>query len=318
MSWSGASGAMARQALVITGATATGKTAVSIRVARRIGGEIISMDSRQVYRGMDIGTAKPSLDERDGVPHHGFDVVEPGERFNAGRFADLARDWIAGIRGRGRVPILVGGTGFFLRSLTHPMFEEPPLDARRKEQWKRYLADLPGEMVARWAARLDPELARRTTDRQRLSRAIEIAVLTGRPLTWWQRQAQPARPAIDLAIFVLDLPRELLVRRIEDRVDAMVRDGLVEEVRSLVAHGHDEREPGLDATGYIELIPHLRGERDLHEALDMVKVATRRYARRQRTWLRHQLPAGAYWLDADRPADELADIIVREWTEVGG
>lgn len=306
---------MASDALVITGPTATGKTAVAVAVARRIDGEIISMDSRQVYRGMNIGTAKPTVEERGGVPHHGFDLVDPGERFNAGRFAERARTWLREIRGRGRVPILAGGTGFFLRALTHPLFEEPPLEPDAKEAWKRYLAAVPDERLRRWAALLDPAVAARTGDRQRLARAIEIAVLTGRPLTWWQQAAIPAHPAIDPVIIVLDLPRDLLVRRIEDRVDEMVRQGLLEEVRRLVATGLDETAPGLDATGYIELVPHLRGERSLEEALDMVKAATRRYARRQRTWLRHQLPPGAHVLDARAPVDELAETIERKWME---
>jgi tRNA dimethylallyltransferase len=306
---------MARDAIVITGATATGKTAVAIALARHLDIEVISMDSRQVYRRMDVGTAKPTAAERAGVPHHGFDVVEPGERFNAGRFAALACDWIDGIRQRDRVPVLVGGTGFFLRALTHPMFAEPPLDADRKEAWKRYLAGLDDAATRRWAAHLDPATVRRTTDRQRLARAIEVAVLTGRPLSWWHAHSPPAHPAIDPAIFVLDLPRDLLVQRIGERVDEMVQHGLLDEVRALVADGLDETAPGLDATGYVELVPHLRGERSFEEALEMIRIATRQYARRQRTWLRHQLPPGARWLDARRPGDELASMIAREWME---
>ncbi|MGH7449241.1 MAG: tRNA (adenosine(37)-N6)-dimethylallyltransferase, partial [Longimicrobiales bacterium] len=147
---------MADDALVIIGPTATGKTAVAIEAARRLPGEIISMDSRQVYRGMDIGTAKPPVGQRGGVPHYGFDLVDPDERFNAGRFASMSREWIAGIRARRRIPVLAGGTGFFLRVLTHPMFDEPGLDPALKESWKRYLAELPGEELDRWVQALDP------------------------------------------------------------------------------------------------------------------------------------------------------------------
>jgi tRNA dimethylallyltransferase len=307
-----------RDALVITGATATGKTAVAIAVARRLDGEIISMDSRQVYRGMDIGTAKPPPAEQGGVPHHGLDVVDPGTRFSAGRFAELARGWIGEIRRRGRVPILAGGTGFFLRALTHPLFAEPSADPGRREAWKQYLAALDDVALARWGRTLDPQAASRVADRQRLARIIEVPMLTGRPLSWWHRNAPPREPAIDPAIFVLDLPRELLVQRIGERVDRMVGQGLPEEVRMLVERGHTAAAPGLDATGYIELIPWLRGECELAEAIELVKVATRRYARRQRTWLRNQLPPHARWLDARLDVDELADGIVQAWIEEVG
>jgi tRNA dimethylallyltransferase len=303
-------------ALVITGATATGKTAVAVEVARRLGGEIISMDSRQVYRGMDIGTAKPSVVERGGVRHHGFDLIEPDERFNAGRFATLARGWIRAIRGRGRVPILAGGTGFFLRALTHPLFAEPPLDSARKEQWKQCLATMPTAELARWAAALDPASGVRAVDRQRLARVIEVAVLTGQPLSWWHRHAPAAEPAIDPLLFVLELPRDVLRLRIDARVDAMVALGLVDEVRALAARGYDERAPGMNATGYIELLPYLRGETTLADALEQVRQATRRYARRQTTWLRHQLPASACRLDAQAPLGQLAGTIVEAWREV--
>jgi tRNA dimethylallyltransferase len=301
--------------LVIAGATATGKAAVAVATARRLDGEVISMDSRQVYRRMSIGTAKPTPADCQGVPHYGFDLADPDERFNAGRFAALARAWIEDIRGRGRVPILAGGTGFFLRSLTHPMFEEPPLDATRKEGWKRYLASLETERLATWAAVLDPASAVRHADRQRLARTIEIAVLTGRPLTWWHGRAPAAAPALAPVIVILELPREILYRRIDERVDEMVRQGLVDEVRTLVQAGYDDSAPGMNATGYVELLPFFRGERSLDEALDMVKRATRRYARRQLTWLRHQLPPGAHRLDASLPAERLADTVARLWRE---
>jgi tRNA dimethylallyltransferase len=306
---------MADDALVITGATATGKTAVAIQVAQRLGGEIISLDSRQVYRFMDIGTAKAPESERAGVAHHGLDRIDPDERFNAGRFAALARHWIADIRDRGRVPILAGGTGFFLRALTHPMFEEPRLDPAAKEAWKRYLSEMPADEVARWARMLDPHAAARASDRQRLARIVEVVMLTGRTLASLQRQAPPAARPVDARVFVLELPRDVLYRRIETRVDAMIRAGLPAEVRALMERGYDETAPGMNATGYIELLPYLRGERSLEEAAALIKAATRRYARRQTTWLRHQLPPGAVRLAAEAPVDELASRIVQEWSQ---
>jgi tRNA dimethylallyltransferase len=303
------------EALVITGATATGKTAVAVDVARCLGGEIISMDSRQVYRGMDIGTAKPTPAEQGGVPHHGFDLVEPHQRFNAGRFAAFARLAMAEVRQRGNLPILAGGTGFFLRALTHPMFTEPPLDESRKERLKRLLATMDAGELRRWAERLDPGSGVRPADRQRLGRAVEVALLTGRPLAWWHRHAPPAQPAIDPLIVVLDLPREVLVQRIDARVDAMLAQGRGGEVEALVWAGYDERDPGFNTTGYLELLPYVRGECGLEAAAEAVKVATRQYARRQRTWFRRQLPAGARQLDAGRPREELVETIVQAWRE---
>jgi tRNA dimethylallyltransferase len=309
---------MASDALVITGPTASGKTAVAVEVALQLDADIISMDSRQVYRGMDIGTAKPTVDEQRGVRHYGFDIIDPDERSNAGRFASLARGWMAEIRARGRVPLITGGTGFFLRALTHPMFDEPPLDPALKEEWKRYLADLETSELARWARALESALDSLPDDRQRLARMIEVAVLTGRPLSWWHQYGAATEPALEAIIVVLDMPRQTLYRRINERVDAMVEAGLVDEVAALVRAGYDEREPGMNATGYIELVPYVRGERSLDEAVDMIRAATRRYARRQTTWLRHQLPPGAQWLDATMSVDELSRRIVTLWREENG
>lgn len=306
---------MSSRVLAILGATATGKTAVAVAVARRLGGEVISVDSRQIYRGMDIGTAKPTVDDMQGVPHHGLDLVDPDERFSAGRFADLARALIADVQARRRVPILAGGTGFYLRALTEPMFDEPSADAARRERWKRYLAGLPPTELARWAAAVDPPAAARLRDRQRLARVIEVAMLTGRPLSWWRDHAPSPRPPIDPVLIVLDLPPMLLARRIEDRVDAMIRDGLADEVRSLLGRGYGPDDPGLKTTGYTELIPHILGERTLEDAAELVKAATRRYARRQRTWLRNQLPPDARRIDAGQPRERIVDEITRAWTE---
>lgn len=307
---------MARDALVITGPTASGKTALSIEVARRIGAEIISMDSRQVYRGMDIGTAKVTPEERGEIPHFGLDLVDPDERYSAGRFARDAHRWIREIRGRGHVPLLVGGTGFFLRALTDPLFQEPDLPVERRERLKKYLDSQSDETLMRWLEILDPESAatlRAQGGRQRIARALEVALLTGRTLPWWQRHAPPQMMPIHPLVFVLDLPREQLYQRINARVHDMIDAGLVDEVRGLLERGYDLGDPGMNATGYVEMIPYLRGEYSLDDAIDAIQRATRRYARRQLTWFRHQLPPDAVWLDATRPRHELADTIAEMW-----
>lgn len=305
-------------ALVITGPTATGKTALSLDVAERLDGEIISMDSRQVYRGMDIGTAKATPEQRARVPHHGLDLVDPDERYSAGHFSRDARRWIDEIRARGRTPILVGGTGFFLRALTHPLFREPEIPEEKRRALKRWLERRPEAKLRRWLADLDPVTAKALEargGRQRVMRALEVALLTGRPLSWWHRNAPPEAPALPLRIFVLDMPREILYRRINERVTEMVEAGWEDEVRALLEKGYDIGDPGMVATGYPEMIAYIRGEWSLEEAMDATRRATRRYARRQLTWFRNQLPPGAIWLDATRPRHELVGEIVNIWTK---
>lgn len=303
-------------ALAIVGPTASGKTALSIEVARRLGGEIISMDSRQVYRGMDVGTAKATAEQRAAVPHHGLDLVDPDERFGAGEFARRARRWIEEIRERGRIPILVGGTGFFLRALTHPIFREPELDPERRAALQAHLEGFGTATLHEWLRVLDPVTAARLRSwggRQRLLRALELPLLTGRPLSWWHREAPPEETPLRPLVFVLDLERERLDAAIGARIRDMVEAGLVAEVRGLLERGYTASDPGINATGYIELLPALRGEIALEEALEQVRRNTRAYSRRQLTWFRRQLPPGAVWLDAARPREELADEVVRRW-----
>ena len=301
--------------LAIVGPTASGKTALSIEVARRLPAEIISLDSRQVYRGMDIGTAKATPAQRAAVPHHGLDLVDPPERFSAGRFARRAHQWMRAIRERGHLPLLVGGTGFFLRALTHPIFREPELDPARRTRLHDRLQELPRAELQRWLGKLDPASAERLAEgggRQRLLRALELPLLTGRALSWWHAHAPPDVPPLHPRIFVLELPREQLYATINRRVDEMAAAGLVEEVRALLGRGYRAGDPGMNATGYAELLPFFGGQIPLADALDEIRRNTRRYARRQMTWFRHQLPPDAVWLDATRPRAELAEEIVRE------
>jgi tRNA dimethylallyltransferase len=308
------------RALAIVGPTASGKTALSLQVASRLRGEIISLDSRQVYRGMDIGTAKATHAQRAAIPHHGLDLVDPDERFGAGEFARHARAWVHEISRRGGVPIFVGGTGFFLRALTNPIFREPPLEPSRRAAVQQYLESLETPVLHDWLAALDPETAGRLSawgGRQRLIRALELPLLTGRALSWWHRNAPPEAPPLEPLVFVLEPPRPVLYDAINERVGQMERAGLVNEVRDLLASGYDESDPGLNATGYVELLPYLRGERTLEEALDLIRKNTRAYARRQLTWFRHQLPGGTVWLDATRPRDALVEAIVARWEAVG-
>jgi tRNA dimethylallyltransferase len=307
-----------RPILVVTGATATGKTRLAIDLARRLDGEVVSMDSRQVYRDMDIGTAKPTAAERCGVAHHGFDLVRPDQRYSAGRFAVDARGWIAGILSRGRVPILAGGTGFFLRALTHPMFREPPMDAERRAALRDFLKGRATDELLRWTLDLDPGYepgAWRGGGRQRLMRRIEVSTLSGRALSWWQANSPATESPVRAVVIVLDRPRVDLYARIDQRVNDMVDTGLVAEVGRLLEAGYTPTDPGMSATGYGEFIPVVRAERSIDEAVRLTQSATRRYARRQSTWFRNQT-AGAIRVDATRPPDELCSTVIHEWKGV--
>ena len=302
------------RAIVIAGPTASGKSAVAMAVAERLGGEIISMDSRQVYRGMDIGTAKPTTAERARVKHFGLDLIDPGERYSAGQFARDARVWLTDIAARGHTPVVVGGTLFFLRALQQPLFDEPALDAARRDRLRNYLNGLDTARLREWAGAVADEAL--PVDRQRLARLIEVAVLTGRTLSEWHRRTTP-EPGVRTVTFVMTLPRAELYRRIDERVHEMVRSGFVDEVRDLVAQGYGSEHPGMNATGYQELVPHVAGERSLDDAVTLIQAASRQYARRQLTWLRTQLEpnTNVYELDAMLPIPQLVDRVEAVWRQ---
>lgn len=305
--------------LCLTGPTTSGKTALSLLVAERLEGEVISMDSRQVYRGMDIGTDKVGLGDRARVPHHGLDLVDPDERYSAGRFARDARAWMEGIAARGRVVVLAGGTGFFLRALTEPIFREPSMDGVRLDRLRRVLQDASVETLSRWVARLDPERAAvaREGGRQRLARTVEVALMTGRPLTWWHRHAGTEGPPLDGVTVVLDLPRERLDANIETRVAGMVERGLIQEVQELLRAGYAEDAPGMTGTGYREIAGHIRGHLPLDEALAEMTRQTRRYSRRQLTWFRGQL-SDAPRVDATQPVEAQVEAVLTLWRRAAG
>jgi tRNA dimethylallyltransferase len=243
---------------VIVGPTAVGKTAVALALAAHWPLEIISADSRQVYRRLDIGTAKPTRKERARVRHYGLDLVEPGSRYSAGHFARDAEQWIEEVRNRGNLPVVVGGTGLYVRALAEGLFHEPPLDAARRRSLDAFTARLEPLELLRWAGRLDPGF--RGGGRQRASRAVEVALLTGHPLSHWQRAAR-ARGAINPWYIVLTAPRPVLHQRIERRANEMLRRGLIEEVAAVLAEGHPASAPGLDGIGVREAVDYLHGRR---------------------------------------------------------
>ena len=304
--------------IALTGPTTSGKTQLSCALARILEVEIISMDSRQVYKGMDIGTDKVPDDVRGQVPHHALDLVHPDERYSAGQFARDARDWIKEIIKRDRVPVLAGGTGFFLKAITEPVFSEPPLDSARLKKIRRYLSTLDYRVLAKWVEKLDPERASLAIDGgpQRMSRTIEVALLTGKPLSSWYRESPPDVAALNGLIIQLELPREEIDKRINDRVTYMVERGLVSEVRSLLEAGYTFDDPGMTATGYREIGHYLEGGQTLEEAMEEIRRNTRRYARRQLTWFRNQLPPSVCMIDATASIDVQATAVLDAWIEI--
>jgi tRNA dimethylallyltransferase len=297
---------------VIVGPTAVGKTAVAVALAEHWPLEIVSADSRQIYRHLDIGTAKPSRKERARVPHHLIDVVDPGHRFSAGKFSRDAGAAIGDIHARGRLPVVVGGTGLYIRALAEGLFKEPPLEPARRQALEAWLGALGGVDLVRWAARLDPGY--RGGGRQRATRAVEVALLSGKPLSWWQHSAR-GEASIKPWYVVLTAPRPVLHQRIRIRAEEMLKRGVIEEVAAVLAEGAAPDGPGLDGVGLKEPVEYLLGKRTRESVAEAVAIATRQYAKRQETWFRHQLHGEVILLDSVRPPEVLAAEIAQRWEE---
>jgi tRNA dimethylallyltransferase len=269
---------------VICGPTAAGKTGLALRLARHAEIVIVSADSRQLYRRFDVGTAKPTAEERSAVPHVGIDVLEPTERASAAWWADCADHWIRDARTSGREPLVVGGTGLYLRALFGALFEEPALDPAQRAALGVELETLPTEVLRRWVRALDPPRAH--LGRTQLLRAVEIALLTGQRVSDLHRER--ARPARWSARYLVVDPGDELAQRIEARTHAMLAAGWRDEVRELM-RDVPANAPAWNATGYGAIRLLEAGELTEHEAAVRVVVETRQYAKRQRTWFRHQL-----------------------------
>ena len=283
--------------VLLTGPTASGKSAVALALAARIGGEILSVDSMQVYRGLDLGTAKPTAEERRQVPHHLIDVVGLTEPFDAARFVTLAREAITDVSARGRVPILCGGTGLYINAWLGGLGSAPPPDpALRTELEALDTAALLDELARKDPVTLD-EID--VQNRRRLVRAVEVIRLTGRPFLL-QRAQWPERGGSMLAgrAFGIDRDRADLVDRIHRRVDRMFGDGLVAETAQRLTEGLRENRTAMQAIGYRQVVEHLEGRRSLRETRELVQSKTRQFARRQRTWMTGQLDLE--WLMVER------------------
>ncbi|MDT8441023.1 MAG: tRNA (adenosine(37)-N6)-dimethylallyltransferase MiaA [Desulfuromonadales bacterium] len=283
---------------VICGPTAVGKTDVAIRLAERFGGEIISADSRQIYRLMDIGTAKPTATELARARHHLIDLVWPDETFSAARFTELAATAIVGIGERGGRPLLVGGTGLYIRALTEGLLDAPAADPRLRAEL-RAIAESEGSAVLhRRLAEVDPVAAVRLhpNDLVRIERALEVHALTGRPLSQLQQEHAFAQRRYRTLKIGLDLDRQELIARIDRRATRMFAEGLLDETRRLLAAGYDPASTALRTIGYRQAVAVLRAEMTEAEALDDLQRATRRYAKQQLTWFRRD--KSIIWLDS--------------------
>lgn len=276
---------VAAELRVICGPTAAGKTTLAMALAEQWGARIISADSRQIYRGFDIGTAKPTAQEQARVHHYGIDVAEPTARYSAAAWAEGARQWRAESAAASTTPVVVGGTGFYIRALTAPLFAEPALDPQQRRALAHVLETLPTSELRRWCEQLDPARAR--LGRTQLLRAIEVALLTGVPISAWHARAARA-PDIPARYLLVD-PGAVLQSRIAERVHAMFAAGWPDEVAALAREIPDDA-PAWNATGYSIVRDYVRGRVPRPAAIEQVTIHTRQYAKRQRTWFRHQLP----------------------------
>ncbi|RAV20539.1 tRNA (adenosine(37)-N6)-dimethylallyltransferase MiaA [Paenibacillus contaminans] len=275
--------------LVLVGPTAVGKTALSLEIAKSFGCEIISGDSMQIYRGMDIGTAKASPEERSVVPHHMIDIHDPDHSFSAAEFQERAHQLITEITERGGLPFIVGGTGLYVESLCYGFqFTDAGWDEPFRNAQQAFLEEHGEEALHEKLRQTDPASAERLhpRDHRRIIRALEVAHVTGKPLSAHLADQKKESP-FDLCLVGLTMDRAILYKRIEERIDVMIEQGLVEEVKGLLARGYNRSHISMQAIGYKEIIDFVEGNTDYERAVELLKRNTRRYAKRQLSWFRH-------------------------------
>ncbi len=291
--------------LCLLGPTAVGKTEVAIQLAQRLNAEIISVDSRQIYRQMDIGTAKPTPEEQQAARHHLIDCVDITEPFSVADYQSLTDAAIAEIQNRGKQVLLVGGAGLYFRAIVDGLFEGPAADPSLRKRLEQEVSDQGVDVLHNRLRACDPESAERIHPNNviRVIRALEVYELTGTPMPEHQQQWQPENQRYPFIAFGLTMPRELLYRRIEQRVDIMLANGLMVEVESLLAAGYSRETFALQSFGYKELIAYLDGKCTYVQAIEQLKQNTRRFAKRQMTWFRKD--SRIEWIDRE----EISDVV---------
>ena len=290
--------------ICICGPTASGKTGLAVALAKALDAEVVSCDSMQIYRGMDIGTAKPDAAEMDGVPHHLLDAAEPGEDFSVGRYVKLADAAIADVHARGKIAVVCGGTGLYMDSLIKgETFAAPSRPAQR--EYVEHIAEEKGvAYVYDMLKEADPETAEKLhlSDRKRIIRAMEVFLITGMPLSWHNEQSKKRPPKYEPAWIGLNFrDRNKLYARVDRRVDEMLEKGLEAEVRRLLEQGIDPKTTAMQAIGYKEMAAAIRGECSVKQAAERIKQASRNYAKRQLTWFRRN--EAIRWLYVDETKD---------------
>ena len=298
----------------VAGPTASGKSDLAIMLAERLGGEIVSFDSMQIYRGMDIGTAKPTKEELARVPHHMIDIADPRENFSVASFVERAKEVIADIESRGKTPILCGGTGLYLDSVLEiPSFCETAKDEEYRKYLENYARENGNESVHAMLAQIDPEsaLATHANNVKRVIRALEIYKCTGVTKSEWDRRSREAKPPYDATVLFLTCEdREEMYRRIDRRVDIMMAEGLMFEVRGLYEAGLlDSKYTSSGAIGYKELLPAVTGEGAVDVGVSELKLATRHYAKRQLTWFNRKKDYHKIYVDKENPLKRAMEIL---------
>lgn len=297
--------------ICIAGPTASGKTALAVALAKAVNGEVVSCDSMQIYKRMDIGTAKPTAEEMDGIPHHMLSVAEPEEDFSVSRYCNMASPIVEDILSRGKTAIIAGGTGLYMDSLIRGNAFAPYPSTGRRQELEKIAAEQGIEAVLSQLAKVDPESAARLhpSDQKRIIRAMEVFLETGMTITEHNRRTQEIPPKFDPVWFALeDENRQDLYDRIDSRVLKMLEDGLIGEIESLLASGVPEKATSMQAIGYKEFVDALRGRCAMEEATALVQQASRHYAKRQLTWFRRN-PA-IHWLRRS-PGETTGEILAR-------
>jgi len=291
--------------IILAGPTAVGKTELSLKLARAVGGEVVSADSMQVYRRMDIGTAKLAKEERQGIMHHLIDILEPQEDFHVAAFQSMAKKVFQEIYHRGHIPILVGGTGFYLQAVLYDIdFEEHGCDGDIRRQLEERVLSEGVQSLYKELAGIDPKAAEKIhpNNVKRVIRALEYFRQTGRRISEHNEEQQRRESPYNGAYFVIFMERAKLYERIDERVDTMLAQGLVQEVENLVREGVSENSTAMQGLGYKEFLPYIKGECSLEEAVYILKRDTRHFAKRQLTWFRRE--RDVLWLDREQYSEE--------------